>query len=99
VPPPQVSGRTIAFTGIAIGAAVGLAIALSRRDRTERRADMGLGVGDIGLGDAEGVNHALGIDLASADGGYDASTSPVGTSTGAFDSAQGMSSVASPSPS
>ncbi|MDB4887398.1 MAG: beta-lactamase domain protein [Gemmatimonadetes bacterium] len=99
VPPPQVSGRTVALTGITIGVAVGLAFALRRRERGTARADMGLGVGGLGGGDVEGVNHALGIDLASADGGYDASSRPVGTSTGDFDSAQGMSSVASPSPS
>lgn len=76
VPPPQVSGRTLAFTGLAIGAAVGLAVALRRRDRTPALADMS---------DTARLDHELGIDLASADGGYDASAAE--------------SSVAPPSPS
>jgi len=59
VPPPQVSGRTVALTGLAIGAAVGFAVALTRRDRRPALDDM------PDLND-------LGTELAAADGGYDA---------------------------
>ncbi len=57
VPPPAVSARSVAITGLAIGAAVGLAVALSRRGRGGEVAD----------------ERALGTDLAIADGGYDMS--------------------------
>jgi glyoxylase-like metal-dependent hydrolase (beta-lactamase superfamily II) len=63
LPPPPVSARTVAITGLAVGAAVGFAVALSRRDRSTQLAD-----------GAPGAD-ALGTDLAAADGGYDV-TSP-----------------------
>lgn len=62
VPPPIVSGRTIAMTGLAVGAAIGLAIALSRRDGAPAVADRG----------SDEVDTDLGTDLAGYDGGYDA---------------------------
>jgi glyoxylase-like metal-dependent hydrolase (beta-lactamase superfamily II) len=63
VPPPVVSGRTVALTGLALGAAVGFAYAMRQRDG--RVADRALPPDDVSL--------ALGTDLALADGGYDAS--------------------------
>lgn len=60
VPPPPVSGRTVALTGLAIGAAVGLAYAMGRRGDTK---------------DSE-TALALSSDLAAADGGYDATAEP-----------------------
>jgi glyoxylase-like metal-dependent hydrolase (beta-lactamase superfamily II) len=59
VPPPLVSGRTVAITGLAVGAAVGLAVVLRRRERSRHLADVGAGA------------DALGTELATADGGYD----------------------------
>jgi glyoxylase-like metal-dependent hydrolase (beta-lactamase superfamily II) len=59
LPPPVVSGRTLAYTGLAIGVVVGLAYAKRRRDDARSVAD------DVSL--------TLGADLAAADGGYDAS--------------------------
>ena len=65
LPPAVVSGRTVALTGIAVGAAVGLAVALGRRGTRPPFADRPL---------PDGV--ALGTDLAAADGGYDAGAAP-----------------------
>jgi glyoxylase-like metal-dependent hydrolase (beta-lactamase superfamily II) len=63
VPPPPVSARTLAITGLAVGTAVGLAYAINRR----RHA------GDVRADDAA---LELGEQLAIADGGYDAAASP-----------------------
>jgi Zn-dependent hydrolases, including glyoxylases len=64
VPPPQVSGRTLLLTGVAVGATIGLVIALRRRSDgraeslpTARQAD------DVSL--------TRSAELAAADGGYD----------------------------
>jgi hypothetical protein len=71
VPPPMVSGRTIAITGLAIGAAVGIAYALSRRDGAHLVERVNA---------SDDVSLALGADRAAADGGYDASAvAPPGT--------------------
>jgi glyoxylase-like metal-dependent hydrolase (beta-lactamase superfamily II) len=59
VPPPPVSARTVAITGLAVGAAVGFAVALSRRERSTPLADVA------------SRDDALGTELAAADGGYD----------------------------
>jgi glyoxylase-like metal-dependent hydrolase (beta-lactamase superfamily II) len=64
VPPPVVSARTMVVTGLAIGAAVGLAVALSRRDDSRN-----LPV----LSTADDVSLTRGAELAAADGGFDAS--------------------------
>jgi glyoxylase-like metal-dependent hydrolase (beta-lactamase superfamily II) len=64
LPPPVVSGRTVALTGLALGAGVALGYALRRRDGA-RVADR--------VRTADDVSVALGTDLAIADGGYDAS--------------------------
>ncbi|MDB4900409.1 MAG: beta-lactamase domain protein [Gemmatimonadetes bacterium] len=61
LPPALVSGRTVALTGLAVGAAVGLAVVLGRRASRPRPTDPAL-PDDV----------ALGTELAAADGGYDA---------------------------
>jgi glyoxylase-like metal-dependent hydrolase (beta-lactamase superfamily II) len=61
VPPPQMSARSVALTGLAVGAAVGLAYALSRPDRPAPLADL----------TSADVEADLGTDLAAYDGGYD----------------------------
>jgi glyoxylase-like metal-dependent hydrolase (beta-lactamase superfamily II) len=61
LPPPVVDARTVAITGLAIGAAVGLAYAMSRRERRSKSDDVSL---------------ALGAELAAFDGGYDATAVP-----------------------
>lgn len=61
VPPPVVSSRTIVVTGLAIGAAVGLAVALSRRDRSHTVPH----------------SDDLGTELAAADGGFDVTMADV----------------------
>jgi hypothetical protein len=63
LPPAVVSGRTVAFTGIAVGAAVGLAVAFGRRGTRARSAGRSL-PDDV----------AIGSELAAADGGYDTTT-------------------------
>jgi glyoxylase-like metal-dependent hydrolase (beta-lactamase superfamily II) len=64
VPPPPVSARTVALTGLAIGAAVGLAYALNRRSQGSRvQARLADSPADLPL--------TLSADLARADGGYD----------------------------
>jgi glyoxylase-like metal-dependent hydrolase (beta-lactamase superfamily II) len=63
VPPPVMSGRTVAITGLALGAALGFAYAMRQRDG--RIADRAHTSDDVAL--------ELGNDLALADGGYDAS--------------------------
>jgi Zn-dependent hydrolases, including glyoxylases len=62
VPPPQVSGRTVALTGLAVGAAVGLAIAMRRRGHEARDGE---------LLRADDPADLLGTRLATADGGFD----------------------------
>jgi glyoxylase-like metal-dependent hydrolase (beta-lactamase superfamily II) len=63
LPPPQVSARTVAITGLAVGAAVGFAVALGRRERSTELADVAR------------REDVLGTDLAAADGGYDVTAS------------------------
>ena len=63
VPPPDVSPRAMAVTGLAIGAAIGLGVALSRRGRAQPDAPV--------LSPADDVSLAQGAELAAADGGYD----------------------------
>jgi hypothetical protein len=59
-----VSARTVALTGLAIGAAVGLAYALNRRSQGSRvQARLADSPADLPL--------TLSADLARADGGYD----------------------------
>jgi hypothetical protein len=53
----------MAVTGLAIGAAIGLGVALSRRSRTQRDLHV--------LSAADDVSLAQGAELAAADGGYD----------------------------
>jgi hypothetical protein len=60
LPPPVVSSRTLVFTGLAIGAAVGLAYMIRRRDDARAAA-------------SDDVSLTLGAELAAADGGFDAS--------------------------
>jgi glyoxylase-like metal-dependent hydrolase (beta-lactamase superfamily II) len=60
LPPPVVSGRALAVTGLAIGAAVGLAYVMRRRDDARAAA-------------SDDVSLTLGAELAAADGGYDGS--------------------------
>jgi glyoxylase-like metal-dependent hydrolase (beta-lactamase superfamily II) len=67
VPPPEVSARTVAIAGLAIGATIGLAIALRRR--SDGRAERALSPSDD-------VSLVRGAELAAADGGYDASVAP-----------------------
>jgi hypothetical protein len=63
VPPPAVSPRAMAVTGLAIGAAIGLGVALSRRGRAQADTHA--------LSPADDVSLAQGAELAAADGGYD----------------------------
>jgi hypothetical protein len=53
----------MAVTGLAIGAAIGLGVALSRRGRGQRDVRV--------LSPADDVSLAQGAELAAADGGYD----------------------------
>jgi hypothetical protein len=63
VPPPQVSARTVALTGLAVGATIGIAVAIRRRgeDRAQPARSQ-----------ADDVSLTRGAELAAADGGYDA---------------------------
>jgi glyoxylase-like metal-dependent hydrolase (beta-lactamase superfamily II) len=75
VPPPQVSARTIAFTGLAVGAAVGLAYA-ARHQRAARRAAPALDRAEPDSTSAvrampDDVTLARSTELAMQDGGYD----------------------------
>lgn len=72
VPPPVVSGRTVAITGVAIGAAVGLAY-LMRRNGVARPAELPRVPDDL--------SRPLDSDLAAADGGYDSTLAEVDTPT------------------
>ena len=74
VPPPEVSPRTVVLTGLAIGATIGLAVALTRRGNGRAQAD---------LGAPDDVSLIRGAELAAADGGYDGSTSTAITLTSA----------------
>jgi glyoxylase-like metal-dependent hydrolase (beta-lactamase superfamily II) len=74
VPPPVVSARTVALTGLAVGAVVGIAY-LARHRRDDQARDL-LPSADIRRSADETVvaddaSLALGTDLANADGGYD----------------------------
>jgi hypothetical protein len=72
VPPPVVNARTVAMTGVAIGAVVGLAY-LSRRRGADERYERALPAADISResDDVSLTAVTLGTDLATADGGYD----------------------------
>ena len=75
VPPPQVSGRTLALTGLAVGAAVGLAYAGRRyRERAATRIDRSVDRPAPTV-DAD-ASLARGAELAAADGGYDVTAAP-----------------------
>ena len=63
VPPPEVSARTVVLTSLAIGASIGLVVALSRR--RDGRAEHVLEA-------SEEAALESGAELAAADGGYDA---------------------------
>lgn len=63
VPPPEVSARTVALTGLALSATIGLAVVLRRRGEAR-----GLPT------PADDVSLTQGAELAAADGGYDATT-------------------------
>jgi hypothetical protein len=65
VPPPEVSARTVALTGVALAATIGLAVALRRR--AEDRS-MPAPPDDVSLTQS--------AELAAADGGYDAGSAP-----------------------
>jgi hypothetical protein len=74
VPPPVVSARTVALTGLAVGAVVGIAyLARHRRDDQARdilpSADIRRSADETVV--ADDASLALGTDLANADGGYD----------------------------
>lgn len=66
VPPAAVSPRAMVVTGLAIGAAIGLGLVLSRRGGGEAVAHT--------LAPADDVSLAQGAELAAADGGYDVTT-------------------------
>jgi glyoxylase-like metal-dependent hydrolase (beta-lactamase superfamily II) len=68
VPPPEVSARTVVLSGLALGATIGLAVALSRR--AGNRAGQTLDTADE-------LALAQGAELAAADGGYEVSRSPI----------------------
>jgi hypothetical protein len=75
VPPPQVSARTIAFTGLAVGAAVGLAFA-ARHQRAAHRAAPAIDRAERDGTSAlrampDDVTLAQSTELAMQDGGYD----------------------------
>jgi glyoxylase-like metal-dependent hydrolase (beta-lactamase superfamily II) len=65
VPPPQVSARTVLLASLAVGATIGLAVALRRRG--EGRAQTALPMPRA----ADDVSLTRGAELAAADGGYD----------------------------
>lgn len=74
VPPPAVSGRTIAFAGLAIGAVIGVGLVMRRRDGASTRASADLGSDASALLVERADESALlGTELAAADGGYDSS--------------------------
>lgn len=72
VPPPEVSARTVALTGVALGVTIGLAVALRRRGDERARSTP-----------ADDVSLTQSADLAAADGGYDASSAPAPMSANA----------------
>jgi hypothetical protein len=67
VPPPQVSARTMLLASLAVGATIGLVVALRRRN------DGRVGAALSALRPADDVSLARGAELAAADGGYDRS--------------------------
>jgi hypothetical protein len=69
VPPPVVNARTVAITGAAIGAVVGLAY-LARRRGANSTYERALPAADVSR-ETDDVSLTLGTDLAAADGGYD----------------------------
>lgn len=64
VPPPEVTARTVGLTALAIGATIGLVVALRRRGDHAAPARPAI---------ADDVALVRGAELAAADGGYDAS--------------------------
>jgi hypothetical protein len=65
VPPPQVSARTVLLASLAVGATIGLVIALRRRGGDEAQVAL------PAVRQADDVSLARGAELAAADGGYD----------------------------
>jgi hypothetical protein len=65
LPPPQVSGRTVALAGLALGTAIAIGVALSRRDEDNRSLPE--------LADAAPIDDGFGTGSASAD--YDGTSS------------------------
>jgi glyoxylase-like metal-dependent hydrolase (beta-lactamase superfamily II) len=68
VPPPEVSARTVVLTSLAIGASIGLVVALSRR---------GNGPTMHALEAGDDASLATGAELAAADGGYGSTSVPL----------------------
>lgn len=75
VPPPDVSPRAMVVTGLAIGAAIGLGVALSRRGRGRAEAHA--------LAPSDDVSLEQGADLAAADGGYDVTAAAASSASAA----------------
>jgi glyoxylase-like metal-dependent hydrolase (beta-lactamase superfamily II) len=74
VPPPQVSARTVLLASLAVGATIGLVVALRRRSGDAHAALPAVRqVDDVSL--------ARGAELAAADGGYDRSADVGGTAS------------------
>ena len=69
VPPPQVSARTVVLTGLAVGATIGLVVALRRKNGERAVPSLAARRDDASL--------VSGAELAAADGGYDATVEPV----------------------
>src|SRR5206468_2714514 len=69
VPPPQVSARTVAFVGLAVGVTIGVAVAMRRR-RDDRA---------LAPSTTDDVSLQRGAELAAADGGYDRTSDSRGT--------------------
>jgi hypothetical protein len=84
LPPPVVSARTVALTGLAIGVTIALAVALRRHHARAEHA----------LAAADDQSLLLSAALAAADGGYDATTAadtPIAAGAAAAASSAGAS--------
>jgi hypothetical protein len=74
LPPRQIDTRTVVLTGLAVGATVGLAMAIRRRGDAHHQP---------ALSQPDDVSLAQGAELAAADGGYDATVTIVPPSASA----------------